>query len=221
MLIEISQIVLAYLLGSVPYAYLMAWYFKGIDIRETGSGNAGTHNVMVSVGKIPALAQYIIDFGLKGALPVILAGLLDQSLWVQIGIGLASITGHNWSLYIRFTGGRGIATATGVAVGLGMWPEVVVVTTVLVLSSVFLKRDSGLSVFWGILIFPALAYFLDRPQQILWLSIGVTLLLICKRLTANWEPLPKGPLMAKVFLLRLLLDRDVVNRKDWIARGRG
>ena len=78
MLIEISQIVLAYLLGSVPYAYLMARYLKGIDIRKTGSGNAGTHNVMVSVGKAPALVQYIIDFGLKGALPVFLAGHLGQ-----------------------------------------------------------------------------------------------------------------------------------------------
>ena len=220
MLIEISQIVLAYFWGAVPYAYLIAWHFKGIDIREIGSGNAGTHNVLVNVGKLPALAQYIIDFGLKGVLPVFLAGLLEQSLWVQVGVGLASIAGHNWSLYMRFTGGRGVATATGVAVGLGMWPEVAVVTTVLVLNAALLKRDTGLAVFWGILIFPTLAYLLDRPQQILWLSIGVTMLLICKRLTANWESVPNGSLIAKVLLRRLLLDRDVLNRKDWITRER-
>ena len=184
----------------------MARYLKGIDIRKTGSGNAGTHNVMVSVGKAPALVQYIIDFGLKGALPVFLAGHLGQPLWVQVSIALASITGHNWSIYIRFTGGRGVATATGAAVGLGMWPEVGIVTAVLVLSTALLKRDSGLAVFWGVLIFPALAYFLDRPQQILCLSIGVTMLLLCKRLTANWEPFPKGSLLNKVLVLRLLFD---------------
>jgi len=198
----------------------MARYLKGIDIRKTGSGNAGTHNVMVSVGKAPALVQYIIDFGLKGALPVFLAGHLGQPLWVQVSIALASITGHNWSIYIRFTGGRGVATATGAAVGLGMWPEVGIVTAVLVLSTALLKRDSGLAVFWGVLIFPALAYFLDRPQQILCLSIGVTMLLLCKRLTANWEPFPKGSLLNKVLVLRLLFDRDVLNRNDWIRRER-
>ena len=113
----------AYLLGSIPSAFLLARYLRGIDIREYGSGNVGASNVMAHLGLRTGIALGVFDTLFKGTMPVVVANLLGQSLLVQAAVAIASIAGHNWSAYLKFTGGRGISIGIGVLLGMGLWVE--------------------------------------------------------------------------------------------------
>ena len=116
-------IALAYLLGSIPIGLLLS-RLKGIDIRAVGSGNIGATNVFRSVSKTLGIATFVGD-ALKGFVPAYvfpilgkwLAGTLHGS---EIGIlcGCAAIVGHNWPVFLRFKGGKGIATSAGVLLGI-------------------------------------------------------------------------------------------------------
>jgi glycerol-3-phosphate acyltransferase PlsY len=106
--------VVSYLLGSIPTGFLWA-KARGIDIRKVGSGNIGATNVMRSVGKIPGILVLLIDAA-KGFVPVFLAPRVfsdvDRSA-LQITCCVAVIAGHNWTCWLKFKGGKGIATSAG------------------------------------------------------------------------------------------------------------
>ena len=109
----------AYVIGSVPTSFLVG-KLKGIDVRRVGSGNVGATNVLRSVGKLPALFTLLVDI-LKGVIPVTLvAGLFfSQSTPVSSGVfrvllGLGAVLGHSWSIFLKFKGGKGVATSCGV-----------------------------------------------------------------------------------------------------------
>lgn len=211
-------IVGAYLWGSIPSAYLAARYFRNIDIREYGSGNVGAANVFSLIGKRAGWILGTFDSMGKGALPVFLAHLLDQSLAVQVGTGLAAIAGHNWSPYIRFTGGRGVATAVGVVFGLQMWPEFLVLTVVMGAVGRLLFRESGFWTLVAMLLLPVLAYLFDRPQEIVYMTVGIAVLLTAKRLTGNWDRPPRDSSVWLVLAYRVLWDRDVSRQAQWTER---
>ena len=116
----------AYMLGSTPVGFLVA-RAKGIDIRKHGSGNVGATNVGRVLGRRWGILCFVLDV-LKGALPVVLTGLLlrqdgvpsptAQGAWLLVGLG--AILGHVFSFWLRFRGGKGVATSLGVV--LGIWP---------------------------------------------------------------------------------------------------
>lgn len=199
----------AYLLGAVPSAYLVGQYLKGIDIRRYGSGNVGATNVIDHVGKLPGLSLGAFDCLAKGTLPVVLSKVLGQSLEVQLAVGLASIFGHNWSPYIRFTGGRGVATAIGVIIGLMMWQEFIILCLVLGIIGRYIFRDTGFFTLLSLLALPLLAYLFNRPSEILYATVMIGVLILVKRLTANWESSFHHHSVLKVVVCRILWDRDV------------
>jgi len=102
-MVEIGIVLLAYLIGSIPMAYVMGRSLKRIDIRRYGSGNVGTSNIWVHVGKRAAFPLAAFDILLKGAFPVYLAQELSASSWIAVMAGLATVAGHNWSLYLKPT----------------------------------------------------------------------------------------------------------------------
>lgn len=107
-------ILFSYFLGSVPTGYLVAKRVMGIDIREHGSGNPGAANVYRIVGKWAGVTTFIID-GFKGFIPVCLAlHFCPQNYWVAIACGVIAILGHMWTIYLKFRGGKGVATSAGV-----------------------------------------------------------------------------------------------------------
>ena len=107
-------ILFSYLLGSVPTGYLVAKRVMGIDIREHGSGNPGAANVYRIVGKWAGITTFIID-ALKGFIPVCLARhFCPEEYWVAIVCGVIAILGHMWTIYLKFRGGKGVATSAGV-----------------------------------------------------------------------------------------------------------
>jgi len=127
-----SAILLSYLLGSIPTAYIYVKTIRGIDIREYGSHNVGATNVMRVVSKKHGLIVLGIDV-VKGFLAVRLlsttaaAGLpaAGAEAWAPVLVGLAAICGHSWPVWLRFRGGRGVAVSTGVFLAL-QWQAVVV-----------------------------------------------------------------------------------------------
>lgn len=104
----------SYLLGAVPTGYLIARKAMGIDIRQHGSGNPGAANVYRTVGKWAGITTFLID-GLKGFIPVSLAlHVFPGEYWQAILCGTIAILGHMWTIYLKFRGGKGVATSAGV-----------------------------------------------------------------------------------------------------------
>jgi len=106
-------IILAYLLGSIPTAYILGRFVKSTDIRKVGSGNVGTVNAFRSLGLRPALVIAAVDIG-KGMLAVLAVQALGLALPVILLAGAAAVIGHNWPVFLHFQGGRGSATTVGV-----------------------------------------------------------------------------------------------------------
>ncbi|MCX8213906.1 MAG: glycerol-3-phosphate acyltransferase [SAR202 cluster bacterium] len=208
-------IVAAYLWGAVPTAYIVARYINGIDIRNYGSGNVGASNAAEHVGGQIGLAIGLFDAIGKGSLVVVSASFLDQDLAVQVGIGLAVIVGHNWSVYLRMTGGRGIATSLGVILGLGLVWEFPV-WIILILFGRIVRGDTALWTLLGALVLPFLAGARGQPAEIVWMLAGIALLVVTKRTMANWER-PTTDVL-RVLTNRILWDRDESNKEKWTVR---
>ena len=120
----VAVVILGYLLGSIPFGILISRRRAGKDVTRHGSGKTGTTNVLRTVGKKAAVAVVALDI-LKGALAVVFAGLIVGSDYLVIGsfglgmliaqvmAALAAMAGHNWSIFLKFRGGRGVATFFG------------------------------------------------------------------------------------------------------------
>ncbi len=109
---DLSLVFIAYLVGSIPFGLLISQAVGRLDIRRFGSGNIGTANVLRIVGKKAAVLTLVGDL-LKGFLPALAAVLLGGSELLVAGVGMAAVLGHNWSIYLRFAGGKGVATSFG------------------------------------------------------------------------------------------------------------
>ena len=114
----------AYIIGSIPTAYIFGRVLKGIDIREYGSGNTGATNVFRVIGKGPGIAVLVIDI-IKGFISatylasgfLYMAPVTRPELY-RILVGLSAIVGHNWTIFLKFKGGKGVAASAGVVIGL-------------------------------------------------------------------------------------------------------
>ena len=119
---------LGYLLGAIPFGLIIGRLSKGIDLREYGSHRTGATNALRTLGVPAAAAVFILDVG-KGVAAVLLARLLfagDPMVeWAAAVAGVAAIVGHNWSVFIGFTGGRGVATSAGALGAMSPWTFVI------------------------------------------------------------------------------------------------
>jgi len=209
----------AYLWGAMPTSYLVARYWKGIDIRKYGSGNVGATNLSEQTNKVVGIAVGLFDCVGKGTLPVVLANLLDQSLSVQVSVGLVTVIGHNWSPYMGFKGGRGIATAIGVLLGFWMWQELAFAILVLGMIGIVVFKETALFTFIELLLLPVSALILSRPAELITLTVAISVILVMKRLVGNWEWPQGDSSLAMTLLYRILWDRDVRRKADWTKRG--
>ena len=217
-------IVGAYLWGGIPTAYLVARFASGIDIRNYGSGNVGASNALVHVGAKTGVAIGLFDMIGKGILPVLLAHAFDAGVGVQAAVGLAAIAGHNWSPYIRFTGGRGVGTAGGVILAFALWHEAVIATILIAGLGRFVLKDTGLLTLIAMIALPVSAFTLGllelayRSPEITIMCALICVLLAVKRMTANWEPLPNEQPVLQTIVCRILWDRDVPKQEEWTGR---
>ena len=109
-----------YLAGSIPWGLILGRVFAGVDIRGHGSRSTGTTNALRVFGWRISLAVFILDF-LKGMLPVLIGQWAGADDWAVAAAGVAAVVGHCWSPWIRFQGGKGMATGAGAAIGLAPW----------------------------------------------------------------------------------------------------
>jgi len=110
-------LIVSYLIGSIPTAYITSKLKNNSDIRKTGSGNMGATNTLVIIGPLFGLIVYFVDL-LKGIFPVLMArNIIGTDLAMGL-CGMAAILGHNFPVYVRFKGGKGVATTTGVIFGM-------------------------------------------------------------------------------------------------------
>jgi glycerol-3-phosphate acyltransferase PlsY len=184
----------AYLLGSIPFGYLLVRIFRGQDIRQTGSGNIGATNVARSGAKGLGIATLALD-ALKGATAVGLAAFLAGSKfnfcenhfpWFCVAplrlmslAALFAVLGHVFPVWLRFKGGKGVATALGVFCIL--FPKAILVALAIFILVVAITRYVSLGSILGAIAFPIAAYFTQNPD---WLSLllasGVSLVIILK-----------------------------------------
>jgi glycerol-3-phosphate acyltransferase PlsY len=116
----LSVVAIGYLLGSIPSAYIVGRLLGGVDIREVGDGRMGAAAAFHRLGFWGGAIVGVMDFG-KGVAAVMLAQRLDVPLVVVLLAGLAAVVGHDWSIFLHFTGGRGAATTYGVLASLVFW----------------------------------------------------------------------------------------------------
>lgn len=116
----IGILVLAYLAGAFPAGVVLGKLFHGSDIRDFGSGSTGTTNALRVYGRKISAMVLTIDI-LKGALPVIIAHLLDRGPWLVGAVAVLTVVGHCWSPFIEFDGGKGVATGAGALIALQPW----------------------------------------------------------------------------------------------------
>ena len=114
MITAIILLAVSYFLGAIPSGYLITKKIKGFDIRNYGSGNPGAANVYRIVGKKAGWTTFICD-ALKGAVAVILAKIITPEIaWLPIACGFIAICAHMWTIFLKFRGGKGVATSAGV-----------------------------------------------------------------------------------------------------------
>ncbi len=108
---NLIAVVAAYLMGSIPFAQLLSQR-RGVDLRRVGSGNVGATNVLRTLGVRPAVLAMVLD-AVKGTVAVLVAQRLTSGVAVPVAAGLASMVGHVYPVWLRFRGGKGVATAAG------------------------------------------------------------------------------------------------------------
>ena len=184
-------ILAAYLLGAVPNGLLLA-RLKGIDLQNTGSGNIGATNVFRCVGKGWGIAAFLLD-AVKGFVPAfVFPRLMEASPeWLGLACGIAAVAGHNWPVWLKFKGGKGVSTSAGMLLGLA--PAAVGIGFAVFALTVFTTRWVSLSSILAAIAVPV-AYILlegtgNRPLTIALIVMGALVIL---RHRANIGRLLKG-----------------------------
>jgi acyl phosphate:glycerol-3-phosphate acyltransferase len=172
----IIAIIASYIIGSFPTAFVYGKVIRGVDIRKFGSGNIGATNAFRVLGKGPGAIVLLIDV-LKGWIAVVWIGdILNIHLIIlRVVLGLAVVCGHNWTIFLKFRGGKGIATSLGVLIGLSMkFPSLgpVLLTCVVIWGAVFFAtRFVSLASLSAALGLP-LAMLITR-QELTFIALGV------------------------------------------------
>ncbi len=223
MTIEFGLLTLgAYLLGSVPAAYLAARWSRGIDIRQCGDGNVGSTNLMRLTSKRIAIPVIIFDLG-KGALMVWAAQLVGLDITQQVTVGIAAIIGHNWPVFLRFNGGRGIFTTLGIIFILVPRPWLGLIALIIAYGMAPF-RQLALGTIIAVASLPIFSWLLpqlfgiEKPLPIALGFVAIFLLVVIRRLTAPRTIFTASVTLRQLLVNRLLFDRDIRDRKAWIDR---
>ena len=195
MIFLILSLVNSYLLGSIPTGYIFGIALKGIDIRKHGSGNVGATNVFRTIGKVPGIIVLFLD-ALKGFAAVALAaGFFYRTSspinieWFSIASALAAVSGHIWTIFLNFKGGKGVATAMGTIIAMMhqvagacfvVWVIIFAITRIVSISSIVAS-----------IALPIFAWIFNRPVELKILSVLLCIISICKHIP-NIKRLLKG-----------------------------
>jgi len=186
-MLNVILILGGYLIGSVPTGFLAgrAW---GVDVRRVGSGNIGMANVLRAAGKWPAVITLLGDM-IKGFAPVFVARLLTENEWVVAAVALAAVLGHCWPVFLRFKGGKAVATVAGTTIALA--PVVGLVLFALWWGIVLVSRYTSLGAVVTMIAGPVAFFLTGQPwPYVLYTVVGSSLVIWRHR--GNVRALLKG-----------------------------
>jgi acyl phosphate:glycerol-3-phosphate acyltransferase len=179
---------LAYLIGAIPVGFLVARLFGGLDIRRSGSGNIGATNVLRTLGKLPAVVTLLGDVA-KGYIAVSVAGAVIPARWGAAAGAALAVIGNCWPVFLRFRGGKGVATGFGAFVALTPWATAPAALVWVVVTASF--RFVSLASVMACLCLPLGVALLGYP----WASVAAALIagvIIIVRHRANLSRLASG-----------------------------
>ena len=193
--LTLSLVILAaYLLGSVPFGLLLA-RIKGVDLQKVGSGNIGATNVYRCVGKRWGIAAFVLD-AVKGFVSAFVFPMMVSSspAWLGLACGVAAVAGHNWPVWLKFKGGKGVSTSAGMLLGIA--PAAVGIGFIVFAITVALTRYVSLGSILAAIAVPTAFLALDRTENHLLAGALVVMGLLTifkhraniRRLLAGTEP---------------------------------
>jgi glycerol-3-phosphate acyltransferase PlsY len=214
--------VAAYLLGSIPMSFLVA-KSRGVDLRKQGSQQVGGGNLWRTTSRTFGVLVGIFDF-LKGALMMFCAWKWGLDSGLQFFVGTGAIIGHNWPVFLRFHGGRGIATTLGIIIFLPIinrsditfWP--LIVCAIVGIGSLIFFRRTPVPVLLALIAMPIVSAVVKEPLLVKLGYVAILLIAILKRLTAQASTEKRQISIGQLLINRFLYDRDVSNRADWVHR---
>ena len=177
-------IITAYLLGSIPFAYIAGRLFKGIDIRQVGGSNMGAVNTAREIGPVPGLLVLIADIA-KGVLAVLIALWLDLSPILALVAGFAAVAGHSWPVFLKFKGGKGAATTIGVL--LALTPVASAISLALIVATIVITSNVRLAVVVGLAVLPIIIWQLNGSGMLIGYSMIMFLFLGARSLPSTLE----------------------------------
>jgi len=203
MLPGILSIIIGYLLGSIPTAYIVSRLRKGIDIRTVGSRNMGGANVMREIGTPEGVFVGLIDIA-KGAVAILIAQALNISeLWV-FGAGFAALVGHNFPVFAGFRGGKGSATVIGIFLVLA--PEAILVTLVVVVIPFFTTRKFSAAILIGIalvvvgfVLLPLFIWLFEGSLMLVRYVLAIGIFMLVRNLSGVKQVLAKGVMKDMIY----------------------
>ena len=173
----VLPLLVGYLIGSLPLGYLVASRFKGIDLRRTGSGNVGAANVFRTAGLALALVVVAIDVA-KGGASVFLASRITTHTLAPVTAGTAAVIGHIYPVWLRFQGGKGVATACGVFSTLA--PAATAIAAIVFVGVVWASRYVSLGSVIATAALPPLAWVTNASTDVIIASAVIALLIIAR-----------------------------------------
>ena len=185
---SVFPILLGYGVGSLPLGYLVASRTKGIDLRRAGSGNVGAANAYRTAGLAAAVIVVLVDVA-KGASSVLFAARLTNGLADPVAAGVAAIIGHMYPVWLRFQGGKGVATACGVFWMLA--PLATALSATLFVITVWLTRYVSLGSIIATIALPPLAWFTAKSVPVV-IGAALSAMIIVQRHRANLARLQSG-----------------------------
>jgi acyl phosphate:glycerol-3-phosphate acyltransferase len=170
-----AAIIAAYLLGSIPFALIVSRRLSGVDLRHIGSGNLGATNVARASGLRAGVLVAVLDIA-KGAAGVMVAMRLTSDAAAPAAAGFAAILGHVYPIWLRFRGGKGVATACGVFSVLT--PLAVLPALAIFLVTVWLTKYMSVASLLAALVVPPLAYAAGSPTPAVTAALGASILIV-------------------------------------------
>lgn len=212
---------LAYLVGSITPAYIAARLARGVDLRKFGTQNTGISNLWHATGKRLAILIPVILFDLAKSWPLLWAAKsLEPGFSGQAAVAVAVVVGHNWPVYLRFHGGRGMLSTLGIAIFIPllnhMWPWPLAVALLITGLGTFVVRNAPLGVGLAVASLPLMSRVLGEPSALTLGYLGITLAMIVRRLALPRRDISASLSLSSLLLNRLLFDRDIRDRQAWL-----
>ena len=184
-----AAIIIGYILGSIPFAYIIARLKRGVDIREVGGGNMGALNVIRETGWSVGFIVLFADIG-KGSLAVLIARWMDLPLPWILAAGFAAVAGHSWPVFLKFKGGKGGATVMGVL--LALVPLEFLSGFVITAIIVIITSNPALGMGIGVLFIPLFIWWYNGSGLLIGYSLLLAFFVAARFIISGLRKAPEG-----------------------------